>query len=257
MTTSSTYNKLCAGILTKEYLPGAKAFFKSLLHHNNKFNLPFIIFFNEPDVEKDFESLQQIYGNIIFKQIDIKEYENFSCNNAYRVWDYNPYTRIEIFKLNANQLFFFDFDIIINGSLEDFFKIQTDFSAATIPYNLYSHICSKKNYFNAGIMIIGKKHLCSHTFDSLYEMCKQKKWPGNESLLNEFIGETFDILDKAYNTLTVEKIHDMDSIRILQYVGHKKPWNTGNILAKMDKQVFIANGPVTAATLLEKFNKFN
>lgn len=250
---SSTYPKACVGVLTKKYLPGAKAFLKSLLFHNKTFNLPFVIYCPEED---NFLELLEIYKNIIFKKIDSSLYNNFTCKNLYRTWSYNAYTRMEIFKTNADQIFYFDFDIIINGNISEFFNINTDLAAALIPKYLYSHLSNKERYFNAGVMIIGKKYLNEKTFNDLYSMCGLKEWPGNELLLNEYFGDNFTELDKKYNTLIVEKIEDIEKIKIIQYTSHNKPWDKGKILDKVDRQVLIINGPTKTALLLEKFNKF-
>lgn len=250
--TLSFYPKACAGILTKDYLPGAKAFFKSLLHHNKDFNLPFIVFCIDSN---EFPELLDIYKNIVFVKIDTSIYEKFKSKNKFRIWNYNVYTRLEIFKIKTKQLYYFDFDIIINDNIQEFFEIKSDIAAALTPKYLYSHLSDKELYFNAGVMIIGEKYLNDQTFQELYKLCGTRQWPGNELLLNEYF-HTFDILDKKYNTLIVEEIKDVNKIKIIQYSSNNKPWYPGTILNKMDRQVRVINGPVKAAMLVNKFIKY-
>lgn len=248
-------SKICAGFLTKDYLPGAKAFFRSLLQFNKNFNLPFYIYNLD---NEDYSCLLEIYSNIKFLTIDNSAYTEFNIHSPYRVWNYSVLSRIEIFKLNCDLLYFFDFDIIVLKNLDDFFNIQTDFAACRIEKDLYSYITNSEDYFDAGVMIIGKKYLNKQTFSELYELCGKQQWCGNEPLLNEYFKNKTQYIDKKFNCLTMEKLDTVDHVVMLQYVGHKKPWHKGSLKARYDDKVF-SRYPnlIRIAHFQDIFNKYN
>lgn len=245
-------NKLCVGTLDQSYLPGAMAFFKSLIYNNTLFNIPFLIFVWD---DYDYSDLKKIYSNIQFKKINISLCKNIK--NEFRKWNYNVFVKLELFKeILYDKIYFFDFDLIVNSNLDNFFSVNCDFGAVKAPECAYNHLHKVKNYFDAGVLMVGKKYINMETYSNLKEMSLRNTWAGNESLLNDFFYNQTTFLNKKYNTLTVDTITNYEDISIVQYVGAQKPWHEGSLIAKYTPKALRNNNIITIQKLQSLFNYY-
>jgi len=238
-------NRACVGVLSKDYLLGAQAFLKSLIVNTPSLNLPFIILIWE---DFNFSCLMDIYPNIIFKKIDSKLYENSKCVSQHRVWKYNVFCRLEMFKLyNYDYLFYFDFDMLVLKNIESIFKLKYDFAAASAADN--------SKWFNGGFFIVGNKYLNKKTFNELLTLSKSRNWEGNEALLNSFFFKKVHFMEGQYNTLTIDAFN-IQNTSILHYVGEKKPWHKGTLTDRYPFSCFQTNSPIALIKALKLFEYY-
>jgi len=245
-------SSLCVATLNKDYIPGAIAFFNSLLFNNPKFNLPFLIYIWD---DYDYSSLKNIYSNIEFKKVDTVPCENIK--NKFRKWNYNVFVKLELFKeVMFEKIYFFDFDLIVISNLDDFFSINCDFGAAKAPGCAYRHLFKVDEYFDAGVLIVGKKYINIETYNTLRELSLKNTWAGNEPLLNDFFYKKTTFLNKKYNTLTVDTITNLKDISVIQYVGAQKPWVKGTFSEKYTPKALRNNNIITIQKLQSLFNYY-
>jgi lipopolysaccharide biosynthesis glycosyltransferase len=233
----------CVGIISKEYLPGATVFFKSLLKYNSNFNLPFIIFKLD---NCNYSDLKKIYKHIIFKKMPNKKYGIFLSKNS-RKWKYSPFNRLEIFNLNYDRILYFDFDILINSNIDYILNNTSNFTAFKI---------NNENYFSAGVLSIRKKFLNKKTYLKIIKKYKNTEWTGNEPLLNDFFKNKVEFFKDNYHSLTIQQIKTPHSLALLHFVGDKKPWHHGKLTEKYDAYIFTKNKIETIFTMQQMFNKF-
>ena len=85
--------------------------------------------------------------------------------------------------------------------------------------------------FNAGVMVIGKKHLNQTTWDGLIQTVnKNKDESGNQSTLNKYFSDTVKLIPLEYNLTAVHNdwfaTNPDRIIRIMHFPGSGKPWLT-------------------------------
>jgi hypothetical protein len=83
--------------------------------------------------------------------------------------------------------------------------------------------------FNAGVMVIGKKHLNQTTWDGLIQTVnKNKDDSGNQSTLNKYFSDTVRLIPLEYNLTAVHTdwfaTNPDRIIRIMHFPGDGKPW---------------------------------
>lgn len=234
----------CCSTLNDRYFDGFVAFFYSLVKHNPDFNLPYYIL-NWGELSSDnIVKLKQIYTGFIFKDICNKDYEGCQYSTLWRDWNINCINRFDVFTLgDYDRIFFFDADMIVLGDLTQLFKAEVDFGACEIAKDTEMDHPSKFNKniksFDGGLMVIGKKYLNNETKQQLIKIAFEKKWTSDEPVLNVFFDNTkTTFLSKEYNTLTSEVTKEnLSNIKILQYIGSKKPWYSGSIADRYDEFV--------------------
>jgi lipopolysaccharide biosynthesis glycosyltransferase len=237
--------RACVGVLSKDYLLGAQAFLKSLIINTPGFNIPFIIYTWE---DFNFSGLKDIYPNIIFKKINSKLYEDSKCFSQHRVWKYNVFCRLEMFKLQKyDYLFYFDFDMLVLKNIEHLFELQYDFAAASTTNNA--------KWFNGGFFIVSNKYLNKKTFNALLALSKSRNWEGNEALLNSFFYNKVHFMEGQYNTITIDAFN-IHNASILHYVGEKKPWHHGTLTDRYPFLCFQANSPIVLTKALKLFDYY-
>ena len=242
--------KLCVGTLNLEYLDGAIAFFNSLLYNNKQFNIPFLIYVWD---DHDYSVLTKLYSNIQFKKINLNIQDN--VKNKFREWKYNVFVKLELFKeIDYDRIYFFDFDIIVNSNIEKFFSFECDFGAIKAPLCSYKYLFNVENYFDAGVLIVGKKYINNETYSTLKELSVKREWAGNEPLLNDFFYNKTTFLCKEYNTLTVDTINNINDSSIFQFVGAQKPWHKGTFSKKFTKMALRNNNILIINKLQSLFN---
>jgi lipopolysaccharide biosynthesis glycosyltransferase len=243
---------VCAGVLTSDYIKGAETFFKSLIYNNPKFNLTFYIFSND---ETKLLCLKKIYSKIIFKKYNTSNYKNIKIFNKHRSWNYDVFAKLEMFKLKHEKVIYFDFDILVNGKINNLIKEKCSFGACQIDYNFNKDITSNKNYFNAGVLVIGKKYLNLETYQKLLELCLQQEWPGNELLLNVFFNTNVFFINNKYNNCTGDKINLKSNI--IHFIGSKKPWHGNKLNDQFDRFILQKLGIIQATKLIKLYNFYS
>jgi lipopolysaccharide biosynthesis glycosyltransferase len=243
-----TSNKIaCCSTLNDKYLHGFLAFFYSLKKHNPNFDYPYHIFSWGDLCEYNKEWLKRIYPNFVFNDIVNKDYDGIEYSTTWRTWDINCANRFEIFTLTQyDKLVFFDADMIVQHSLDELFEIDMDFGAVvTTPGVEMDHpgrFDQSIKTFDGGLMVIGKKYLNEQTKNDLISIAKQKAWTSDEPILNVFFDNAkTTFIPKQYNLLSQEMNSiNFNDAKIVQFVGHKKPWFNGTIIDRYDGYIFQA-----------------
>ena len=244
-----------ASTLNKKYLPGARAFLKSLIEKNS-FNYLYNFFvFDEID-QNERNSLENVYPNINFIDIDKSLYNYYNTCDTFRNWGINCYNRFDIFTLKCEKVIFFDVDIIVLDSINEISDFNGEFGAIEAPnYSRLDHTTSK--FFDGGVMIISKKFLSEKTRDTLIDISKQKKWSSDEPVLNAFFENSVTYLPNKYNVLTFDYPNHRNNTSILQYVGHKKPWYGDSIDSNYDDFIKKSVKVTDLIKFQNLFNKYN
>lgn len=241
-----------ASTINKKYMPGAIKFLKSLKLHNPHYNYLYNFFIIDNSLDKDDKtSISSIYRNVKFIDILSDDYKYNSLSNKWRDWGYNCFNRFDIFLLECDKVIFFDLDMLCFNNLDYLISIDCDFGAVQAPEEQRLDHPNEK-YFDGGLMVISKKFLNKETKQSLIEISKQKYWTSDEPVLNSFFNN-ITWLPKKYNVLTSEYSKAKD-ISILQYVGHKKPWNSKNLTENFDKFIFSTQGGINVIKLQYLYN---
>lgn len=250
-----TNDVLCVSFYNNSYLDGAKAFFKSLVKTNPKFNLPFVLF-HWDDV--DITELKKIYCNIELKSIDKESYIDILPYNSERKWNYNYFYRFEIFKLKANKIIYLDLDMIVLDNIDYLLNLDADFAAVELDRGLMldhpGKFTGDKN-FNGGVMLIGSKYLNNNVFNELKKLVSVRNWTGNEPLLNEYFAKHCLFIDKKYNTITLTKV--THNPYIMHFCGVRKPWHKGDITDRYDYLAFRNNGIQKVLQFQKLYNNYS
>lgn len=237
-------NAACCSTLNDRYFEGFITFFYSLKKHNPEFNLPYYILNWGELSDVNISILKNIYGNFVFKDINNSDYEGCKYSTRWRVWNINCINRFDIFTLvEYDKLFFFDADMIVLGSLDDLFSTDVDFGACEIAKGTEIDHPSKFNKalksFDGGLMVVGKKYINNDTKQRLIKIALERNWTSDEPILNVFFDNNkTTFLSKSFNTLTSEITKDnLPDVKILQYIGTKKPWYKGELADRYDEFV--------------------
>jgi len=243
-----------ASTLNKQYLPGARAFLRSLVKHN-KINYLYNFFIFEDITNIDKESLKLIYPHINFIEINKEEYAYYNTNDIFRNWGFNCFNRFEIFTLQCKKLIFFDLDMIVLHSLEELFASDVRFGSVEIEsFGRLDH--PTRRMFDGGLMVISEEFLTHKTKDKLIEISKLKQWSSDEPVLNLFFEDVITFLPKKYNILSYEYGKHRNNCSMLQYVGAKKPW-AGNAIQDVFDEYVIKKCKVTELTKMQRiFNTY-
>lgn len=234
----------CCSTLNDLYLPGFIVFFYSLLKHNPWFDYPYYIFNWGELSSESVIKLKKIYPNFRFCDIQNEDYNNVSYSTVWRTWNINCINRFEIFTLEEyDRIVFFDADMLVLDDISYLFNVNVDFGAVEItPGTEMDHPGRyDKNIksFDGGLMVISSKYLNAETKKCLIDIARQKNWSSDEPILNVFFDKTkTTFLPREYNLLSQEfNEHNIKKAKILQFVGHKKPWFPGILTDRYDESV--------------------
>ena len=237
----------CCSTLNDRYLDGFLTFFYSLQKHTPNFNYPYYIFeWGElSDASKEF--LNKIYPHFIFKSIDNSAYEGCTYDTEWRTWDINCINRFDIFTLTEyDRVVFLDVDMLVLKDITELFTLDVDFGAVAVLPILGSVMDHPGSYdksittFDGGLMVISSKYLNDNTKRDLIKIAFQKKWSSDEPILNVyFTNDKTTFLPKEYNILVSELTPDLlNSAKIIQFVGHNKPWIGTSLNTRYDDHIF-------------------
>ena len=246
MTTSEKIN--IAFAIDGKYTPHLEALLKSICYYNK--NVNFYVLHNDIPAEW-FEGiqckLQKMGHNLfsihisddIFK--DYKTLEHISSSSSYY--------RFLIPKLiNQDRVLYLDADIIVNGSLRDFYYsdlentpvgVVRDYcTMQTFPFP-YLDESASKNYFNSGVLLIDcikwrNEEIVGILLETAKEYANQVLY-GDQCILNMVLREKAKYYGFAENTQVkyIENIKQQCAVKsvnlekqpiIIHYTAECKPW---------------------------------
>ena len=250
MTTSEKIN--IAFAIDGKYTPHLEALLKSICYYNK--NVNFYVLHNDIPAEW-FEGiqckLQKMGHNLfsihisddIFK--DYKTLEHISSSSSYY--------RFLIPKLiNQDRVLYLDADIIVNGSLRDFYYsdlentpvgVVRDYcTMQTFPFPYLDESVSK-NYFNSGVLLIDcikwrNEEIVGILLETAKEYANQVLY-GDQCILNMVLREKAKYYGFAENTQVkyIENIKQQCAVKsvnlekepiIIHYTAECKPWDNQN-----------------------------
>lgn len=250
MTTSEKIN--IAFAIDGKYTPHLEALLKSICYYNK--NVNFYVLHNDIPAEW-FEGiqckLQKMGHNLfsihisddIFK--DYKTLEHISSSSSYY--------RFLIPKLiNQDRVLYLDADIIVNGSLRDFYYsdlentpvgVVRDYcTMQTFPFP-YLDESASKNYFNSGVLLIDcikwrNEEIVGILLETAKEYANQVLY-GDQCILNMVLREKAKYYGFAENTQVkyIENIKQQCAVKsvnlekepiIIHYTAECKPWDNQN-----------------------------
>ena len=249
--------------LTNDFIPGGEMLIKSLIHHND-ISCDLIVLIDPTFTSENRKRIESLYRKIIFYEVKPDQYSD--SRNQYggnRKWSINPSDRFELFTFKQyDRIYYFDSDILIIKPLPKLFEYDGDFAAA--PYSNKISVSSlhksmnrfDTHMFNAGVMCISNKYLNTAVRDELVDICKTRRWAGNQPVLNHFFRKTADLLPSAYN-LTMESANEraLDHALALHFVGEKKIWNTGTVLDKFSADIIGRVGVIVLARIMRIYRE--
>lgn len=240
---SSPENTALCTVLSDDYVVGFLVLIGSLLRVHPNLELPFIVV-HHPDLAPlsplSRELILHAYPKVEFHEVNADLYQNVWANRDGPLAT-PPRLRSAFFILEAFNLGRFsrvitlDSDMLCMGDLSELFTHSAPF-AATVAYAYPEG--SKLDYFNSGVLVIGKTHLTGETYQRLLdhkisETYQSRKGKADQAILNDFFPINAVVeLDERYN-MTKRRFADPFSehqsdpsfkdTRILHFVGGK-PW---------------------------------
>ena len=261
MTTSEKIN--IAFAIDAKYTPHLEALLKSICYYNKHVN--FYVLHNDIPTEW-FEGIQcklEKMGNNLFSIHisddifkDYKTLEHISSSSSYY--------RLMIPKLiNQDRVLYLDADIIVNGSLSDFY--YSDLNGAPVgvvkDYGMGEHFpfpyldaSISKKYFNSGVLLIDcVKWRSEGLVDTLLQTVEEygdQVLYGDQCILNIVLREKAKYYSFTENAQVqyieaIKNRHNIKSISldepptIIHYAAEHKPWDNQNpILFEREKYWF-------------------
>jgi len=221
-------NKSLVCLLDKSYSEQFSIFIYSLLKNNPWFNYDINVFYWEDDLINDIDKFKNIYKKIIFNKINETLYEDCLITKKWRIWNYNPFYRFEIFSLkNYSKIVYMDLDMLILGDISFLFNNDIDFAGCPILFGTGMEFIGKtnKNRFNGGLLIISEKYLGNKIRDDLISMCEMKSYSGNQTPLNFYFQNNVTFIDPIYNfSLDLNFDINFEDIKVLHFIGNIKPF---------------------------------
>lgn len=238
--------------LCDTYIEGFFISFYSLKKTTINFNYDLIIFEWGSLSDENKIKIKKLYDNVFFKKIKTKDYKNCTYDNEIRKWDtFNPNYRFDIFTLSEyEKIIYFDCDIIFEVDMSNLLKDENiKFGACKLQdYEVYNQTIGN-NIFNAGLLVIGNIYLNNNIRNDLINLSLSnppkntlncdKKWVGNQPILNNYFLNRVNWLDKKYN-LTIDNINNnsLEHENNYHIIGKNKPWMSNDIYKQFDKYVF-------------------
>jgi lipopolysaccharide biosynthesis glycosyltransferase len=240
-TTTFGNTALCT-VLDDNFLPGFAVMAKSLLRTHPGLNLPLYIIYHPkhaPLSEASKRMAERWYPNLHFHEVDPARYKTVWSNRDGKLQTphrlKSAFFILEAFNFNEyDRVVTLDCDMVITGDLSQLFQSTAAFAATqAIDYDLGKIL----NYFNSGVMVIGKVHLSGVTYEAILNHTvspeyDRRKGKADQAILNDFFGANYTELDEAYN-VTKRKYPDTsfgsidelftEQMRILHFVA-EKPW---------------------------------
>ena len=199
----------------------------SLVKNNPTLTFEFFVFHWTDLSPQTLEPIRKIHSvNTI--RIQSEDYEDCKSPAEYwRVWEYNPFYRFDIFRLGTrcDKLLYIDADTLVLKDLSEFLSLPHEFYASQIEQNTGMEFSEySRPRFNAGVMVIDKKLLTDKSRNELIRMTEMDTWSGNQTPLNLYFQDRVTFVEQKYNLQTNQFTHDaLNDAAIIHFIGHIKP----------------------------------
>jgi len=244
----------CCSVINSDYVSYFKTFMYSLLQHNSDFDMDYIVLCDKDDLTKgDIKSLNSLYNNFIFRQINLNAYDSMNMSNTKGlrnktagshhfkngIWSYyrlDLFLLEEYFKVN-----WFDVDMLVTGSLGDFFALRDDDHVLACVDQIGTARTKKKyasenHYINAGVVSYGKNLLTEENYFALIDKASSEFETltlADQTLIIKTFRDKIKFINTKFNThhkITISPCRqypkaDLNNVAIIHYCGSQKPWN--------------------------------
>ena len=246
MTTSEKIN--IAFAIDAKYTPHLEALLKSICYYNK--NVNFYVLHNDIPQEW-FEGIQFKLEKMGYNLFSIRIYDDIfkDYKTLEHISSSSSYYRFLIPKLiNQDRVLYLDADIIVNGSLRDFYYsdlentpvgVVRDYcTMQTFPFPYLDESVSK-NYFNSGVLLIDcikwrNEEIVGILLETAKEYANQVLY-GDQCILNMVLREKAKYYGFAENTQVkyIENIKQQCAVKsvnlekqpiIIHYTAECKPW---------------------------------
>ncbi len=237
---------LCT-VLSDDFVPGFAVLVHSLKQKHPGLSLPFIVVHNDKLAALSNESralVSRLYPHVVYHEADDSRYETVWANRDQRLNTperlKSAFFILEAFNLTGfDRVITLDSDMICTGDLSPLFEHTAPF-AATRGTNYKTG--QRMDYFNTGVMVIGRPHLTGETYRALLNHRistehKARKGKADQAILNDFfplpkvhtLDEAFNVTKRKYPDSAFDQVDDLlaGDVRILHFVG-EKPWQLHN-----------------------------
>ncbi|MDF3057824.1 MAG: polysaccharide pyruvyl transferase [Rariglobus sp.] len=233
---------LCT-VLNDDFVPGFAVLVHSLKQRHPGLNLPFIIIHNRklaPLSKESRELVSRLYSNVRYHEADDSRYGTVWANRDEHL--HTPerlkpaFFILEAFALDEfDRVVTLDSDMICTGSLTALFEHAAPFAATR---SLNYKTGKPLDYFNTGVMVIGRLHLTGETYQALLNHrispdYNARKGKADQAILNDYfpieqvcaLDEAFNVTKRKYPDTAFNQINELltENLRILHFVG-EKPW---------------------------------
>jgi lipopolysaccharide biosynthesis glycosyltransferase len=235
---------LCT-VLSDDFIPGFAVLVHSFKTNHPGFAPPFVIVHNDKLATLSAvsrELVKRLYPNVRFIEADDSSYETVWSNRDGQLKTperlKSAFFILEAFNLTEfDRVVTLDSDMICLGDLTPLFEQHAPLSA-TFGTNYKTGLAL--DYFNTGVLVIGKQLLTGETYRALlnHRISKDydvRKGKADQAILNDYfpsgsvsrLDEKLNITKRKYPDAAVDRVEDLyaDDVRILHFVG-EKPWQS-------------------------------
>ncbi len=217
--------------------------------------------------------------SIEFLPVSTEEFEKYPLVSGCSYISLSTYYRFLISKIkpDLDKVLYLDCDIIVNGSLSEFWNVDLDDTYCAVVEDINAYFKDKNanrlglnKYFNAGVMLINnRKCVEENIFEKLVLNIKELEDKnllvfGDQDVLNYTFKDNIKLVSPKYNlqqnpvpeyfetSYSQEELEEaQNSPVIIHYNGVYKPWNKmTNNLSKTYLEYFSKAGYRTEAILL-------
>lgn len=229
-------------VVSDVFVQGFAVLLYSIRKCHPEFDYPYVVLHSRHHAPLSAENqayLKGLYQGLVFKEVDESAYEGIWNQSV--VLGTPERLKPSFFFLDAFSLTGFDRivaldgDMVCLGDISELLSVRTDL-ALTRAWDYESG--RPADYFNAGLIVIGKPHLTGRTYERLLHhkirpTFDRRIGKSDQAILNDLFSiSSVDLLPERFNT-TKRKFPDhaissyqdvfAQDVRILHYVG-EKPW---------------------------------
>jgi lipopolysaccharide biosynthesis glycosyltransferase len=204
-------------ILNDKHMKLFRAFIKSFTHHNQWFDLDFVILdCGLSEVSKT--AIIKLYPNVIFKYPNKKAYKGIPMNKTHEK------LRVTYYKLDAfcqyeyDRVISIDMDMIVLSDMKEVFDCEHAIAACQA-YNRNRDQLSRT--INSGLFVINKRHIDKETYAGLMRVAHRGHSMPDQKTINQYFGAKMKYIDKRFN---MEK-RIFKSAKYKQLVSEAKVWH--------------------------------
>lgn len=233
---------LCT-VLSDDFVPGFAVLVHSLKQRHPGLDLPFIIIHNDKLATLSAESralVSRLCPQARFHEADDSRYEVVWSNRDEHLKTperlKSAFFILEAFSFaEFDRVVTLDSDMICTGDLSPLLTHTASF-AATRGFNYKTG--EPHDYFNSGVMVIGRHHLAGETYRALLAHrisadYNPRRGKADQAILNDYfpahevasLDEVFNTTKRKYPDTAFDTIDDLlaGNVHILHFVG-EKPW---------------------------------